>query len=130
MALSHASCVKLVTCHPSIKKVVWAVSDEMPIVVVCGYRNREDQEKAFNEGKSKAHWLESPHNFEPSRAIDLAPLIKGKIEWENIEAFQKMGELVMRKASELGVSLTWGKHFKIVDYPHFELRDWDGSTIK
>ena len=37
----------------------------------CGFRNREDQESAFNKGTSGARWGQSPHNFRPALAVDL-----------------------------------------------------------
>lgn len=121
--LSHASVVKLVTCDPRLKKVVWAVSDVMPLVVVCGFRGKEEQEKAFNEGKSKLHYPESKHNFTPSRAVDLAPLVAGVIPWSDHSAFEKMAAIVLQKADELEVPLVWGGNWAMRDMPHFELKE-------
>ena len=40
------------------------------------YRGQADQEQAKAEGKSNAGWTESPHNYQPARAIDIYPIIQ------------------------------------------------------
>lgn len=37
-----------------------------------GFRGKEAQEDAFRRGKSRAHWLQSPHNYVPAFAVDVA----------------------------------------------------------
>ncbi|KKM82716.1 hypothetical protein LCGC14_1316750, partial [marine sediment metagenome] len=34
----------------------------MDFTIVCGFRNKRAQEKAFDEGKSEKHWPNSKHN--------------------------------------------------------------------
>ena len=48
-------------------------------MIVCGHRNKEDQNKAFAEGKSKLKWPKGKHNKLPSQAVDAAPYISGNI---------------------------------------------------
>jgi len=117
--------VQLLSCDNRLKKIIWAVADEMEIYVICGHRGREGQEKAFNEGKSKLQFPESKHNFIPSRAVDLAPRSpKGGIDWSDHAAFDRLAEVFMRKAEALGIPVRWGGDFlTLVDRPHFELTE-------
>ena len=80
---------------------------------------KAEQEKAYKSGTSKAKWGQSKHNSKPSLAVDVVPL---PLDWNDIPAFERLGEAVMKKADELNIKIKWGKNFKgLVDYPHFEL---------
>ena len=119
MPLSKTSRQKLNTCHSDLIKLIEAVAETEKCAVICGFRGRHEQEKAYMAGKSKAKWGQSKHNFKPSMAVDVVPL---PLDWEDIPAFEKLGEKIMAKAKELGIKVKWGKYFKgLVDYPHFEL---------
>lgn len=119
MPLSKTSRQKLQTCHSDLIKLIEAVAETEKCAVICGFRGRHEQEKAYMAGKSKAKFGQSKHNFKPSHAVDVVPV---PLNWEDIPAFEKLGEKIMAKAKELGIKVKWGKHFKgLVDYPHFEL---------
>ena len=56
-----------------------------------------------------------------SLAVDVVPL---PLDWEDIPAFEKLGEKIMAKAEELGINIRWGRDFTTLkDYPHFELME-------
>ena len=119
MPLSKTSKQKLNTCHSDLIKLIEAVAETEKCAVICGFRGRHEQEKAYMAGKSKAKWGQSKHNFKPSQAVDVVPL---PLNWEDIEAFEKLGEKIMAKAEELGIKIKWGRDFTgLKDYPHFEL---------
>ena len=119
MPLSKTSRQKLNTCHSDLIKLIEAVAAEEKCAVICGFRGRYEQEKAYYEGKSKAKFGQSKHNLKPSQAVDVVPV---PLNWEDIPAFEKLGEKIMAKADEMGIKVKWGKYFKgLVDYPHFEL---------
>ena len=119
MPLSKTSRQKLQTCHSDLIKLIEAVAETERCAVICGFRGRYEQEKAYMAGKSKAKWGQSKHNFKPSHAVDVVPL---PLDWNDIPAFEKLGEKIMAKADELGIKIKWGKNFKgLADYPHFEL---------
>ena len=119
MPLSKTSRQKLNTCHSDLIKLIEAVAETEKCAVICGFRGRHEQEKAYYEGKSKAKWGQSKHNLKPSHAIDVVPV---PLNWEDIPAFEKLGEKIMAKAKELGISIRWGRDFtNLKDYPHFEL---------
>lgn len=93
------------------------------ISILCGHRGEEEQNKAFNDGKSKVRFPFSKHNKTPSLAVDIAPYNNG-INWNDLEAFKNLGELVKKKANELNINIAWGGDWKTFkDMPHFEIVD-------
>lgn len=119
MPLSKTSRQKLNTCHRDLIKLIEAVAETEKCAVICGFRGRYEQEKAYYEGKSKAKFGQSKHNLKPSHAVDVVPL---PLNWEDIPAFERLGEVIMKKAEELGIKVKWGRDFTgLKDYPHWEL---------
>lgn len=119
MGLSKKSIQKLQTCHSDLIRLIEAVAETEKCAVICGFRGRYEQEKAYNTGKSKAKFGQSKHNLKPSHAVDVVPL---PLDWNDIPAFERLGEKIMAKAEELNIKVKWGKNFKgLADYPHFEL---------
>ena len=119
MPLSKTSRQKLNTCHSDLIKLIETVAETEKCAVICGFRGRHEQEKAYYEGKSKAKFGQSKHNLKPSHAVDVVPV---PLNWEDIPAFEKLGEKIMAKAKELGINIRWGRDFtNLKDYPHFEL---------
>ena len=107
------------TCHSDLIRLIEAVAETEKCAVICGFRGRYEQEKAYMQGKSKARFGQSKHNLQPSLAVDVVPL---PLNWDDIPAFERLGEKIMAKAEELGIKVKWGKNFKgLADYPHFEL---------
>ena len=121
MQLSKTSRQKLNTCHSDLIRLIEAVAETEKCAVICGFRGRYEQEKAYMAGKSKAKWGQSKHNLKPSHAVDVVPL---PLDWNDIPSFEKLGEKIMAKAKELGINIYWGRDFtNLKDYPHFELME-------
>lgn len=120
-SFSQRSLKNLAQCHPDLREVALEAIKEFDFVVICGYRNRQDQERAFNDGKSNAHYGQTGHNYSPSLALDAVPY---PIDWGNTVAFQRMGKAFLAAAKAKGISITWGGSWKMRDYPHFELSKW------
>ena len=121
MPLSKTSRQKLNTCHSDLIRLIEAVAETEKCAVICGFRGRYEQEKAYYTGKSKAKWGQSKHNLKPSHAVDVVPV---PLNWKDIPAFEKLGEKIMAKAKELGINIRWGRDFtNLKDYPHFELME-------
>lgn len=125
---SKSSFDKLKTTHPDLQRLFQEVVKHYDCTILCGHRSQADQEQALKEGKSKLDWPNSPHNTEPSRAVDVAPC---PIDWNNIKAFYHFAGFVRGIACQLGISLTWGGDWdsdfdlndqKFNDLPHFELK--------
>ena len=110
----------LATLEPELQQVMNEAIKHYDFSIVCGFRNMEDQNTAFNEGHSTKRFPDSNHNSDPSLAVDIIPYPTG---YEDIPEFFVMATYVYAAAAKLGVHLRWGGHWtNLKDYPHFELR--------
>lgn len=127
---------KLATAHKDLQKVFNEVIKEMDCTIIYGHRTVDEQFELFKQGRElrDGKWVKvgktvtnldglskkSMHNYSPSLAIDVAPY---PINWNDLEGFKKLSEVVLRKAKELGIELTWGGSWSsFPDYPHYELK--------
>ena len=108
MPLSKTSRQKLNTCHSDLIRLIEAVAETEKCAVICGFRGRYEQEKAYMAGKSKAKFGQSKHNLQPSLAVDVVPL---PLDWNDIPAFERLGEKIITKAEELNIKIKWGRDF-------------------
>jgi len=109
---SKASALKLASCDERIQRVFNEVIKHFDCVIVEGHRGREDQNRYYNEGKSKLAWPQGEHNSIPSKAVDAVPY---PINWKDINRICYFAGYVMATALSMGIKLRWGK-------------DWDGDT--
>lgn len=70
---SAASQQKLFTCHQDLQVLFREVIKHFDCTILEGYRNEEDQNKAFSTGHSKLKWPNGKHNSNPSTAVDVTP---------------------------------------------------------
>jgi peptidoglycan L-alanyl-D-glutamate endopeptidase CwlK len=77
---SQISKNRLSTCAIELQILFNHVIQFYDCTVVCGYRTKVDQEKAFNEGLSKVHYP-GTHSTKPSIAVDVAPFEGNHIDW-------------------------------------------------
>ena len=121
---SHTSRERLLTCHPDIQKVFFAVIQVKDCSILCGHRNHPDQDEAVRTGASHDPWPTSRHNSDPSTAVDAVPC---PIDWKKWEKDQtelhEFAAVVKAEAAKLNIKLEWGgeiwPHLK--DYPHWQL---------
>ena len=119
----------LKTCHPDLQRVLREAIKYADFSVLCGHRNKEDQDKAVAEGKSKQAWPTSKHNSLPSRAVDISPY---PIDWNNKAAFYYLAGFIVGIGHQMGVEIRyggdWNGDFNIsndgsfLDLPHLELK--------
>lgn len=118
------SCEKLEQCDVRLQTLCNRMLERsgFDMTITCGYRGEEEQEKAFKEGKSKAHFGQSKHNSYPSRAVDIAMY---PIDWDiNNPKWIYLVALAYDTARELGIKIKCGYFFKnLKDAPHIELED-------
>jgi len=95
---SRISSERLATCHPDLQVLFNEVIKYFDCSVLCGHRGREEQEKAFSEGKSKLRFPQSKHNSTPSMAVDVAPF---PIDWNDLHRFYYFAGRVMGIADML-----------------------------
>jgi len=120
---------RLAECHPDLQKLMNEVIKHYDIVVLCGFRGKDEQDKAFREGKSKLAFPKSKHNVTPSLAVDIAPY---PVDWNDIKRFWHLAGYVKATAERLGIKIRQGadwdgdndfKDQKFIDLPHVELAD-------
>ena len=93
-------------------------AEGLKILVYCGYRSNEDQEKLYKQGRStkgkkvtNARAGQSFHNY--GRAIDFVPVKNGESSWDDTASYIK----AQRIGKEFGLRpISW-------ELPHLE----DGS---
>lgn len=130
MALfSKSSLDRLDTCDPRLQATLLKVIHNFDCMVLCGHRDKTEQDTAFASGASKLKWPASKHNSTPSKAVDVLPY---PINWADTQRITYFAGYVMATALSLGVKLRWGgdwdkdtdlKDNTFDDLAHFELVD-------
>jgi len=86
-----------------------------------GYRLEAEQAKLFTAGLSKADGRVNKSKHQIGRAVDVFAYVDGKASY-NTEHLAMVAAAMLQAASQLGIELKWGGHFKsLLDMPHFEL---------
>ncbi|MDN3273402.1 M15 family metallopeptidase [Frankia sp. RB7] len=92
----------------------------MDFTVIQTLRSVEEEKEHVAAGRSQT--MNSKHLPGPdgkARAADCAPF---PIDWNDLERFSRLNDLIQRAAKELGVVVTWGGTWKTLkDYDHWEL---------
>lgn len=130
---------QLATAHYLWTQIMTYVLEDLGIdhKILQGHRGEEEQNKAFNEGRSKLKWPESKHNSFPSFAIDAVPC---PIKWNSKDPreLEKYKQEMVRFATivqmvakfKFGATVRWGGDWNrdwslmdnvFNDYPHLEL---------
>lgn len=115
--------------HEDLQKLFLSVGEEIDCSIVCSTRGEKEQEEAFNNNYSKAHFGQSPHNFIPALAVDCVPYPS---KYSDIQKLKDLGAAIQIKAIELGIQIEWGGNWVgFRDYPHYQLKNWKQySAIK
>jgi peptidoglycan L-alanyl-D-glutamate endopeptidase CwlK len=131
---SQPSFSKLSTCHIDLQVLFFEVIKYVDCIILEGYRNQEDQEKAFAAGNTKLHWPNGKHNHQPSMAVDVTTY---PIDFKNEKLAIWFGGYVLGIAQKLKDEgkmthgVRWGgawdglgkldTHGQLQDPGHFEL---------
>ena len=88
----------------------------------------------YNQGKSKLKAGESKHNNtytgQPwSEAVDMAPLVDGKIDWNDRELWLQFAGFVRGVAATHGYIIRWGGDWD-GDFDSAEHGFWDGPHFE
>ena len=116
------------SCDERLKKVFNEVIKTVDCSVLEGHRDKDKQNKYYEEGKTRLQYPLGRHNELPSRACDVVPY---PIDWNDRERFTLFAGFVLGIAKSMGIILRWGgdwdqdwtvKDNKFDDFPHYELR--------
>ena len=124
-----SSARRLDSCDSKLQLLMQTVlaKSKCDISILCGHRNKEDQDAAFQSKRSKVSYPNSKHNSSPSRAVDVAPY---PIDWDDLKRFETLADLVLDVADDLDIAVRWGGDWDMDgdrtdqtfnDLPHFEL---------
>ena len=117
--LGATSLSRLKGVHPDLAKVVKRAIELTPIdfTVLEGLRTKERQAALVAKGASKT--MNSYHIT--GHAIDIAPLVDGKVTWD-WKYYRQLAPAVKQAAKELGVTVEWGGDWKsFPDGPHWQI---------
>lgn len=92
----------------------------IPIFSHCVVRDEDEQMRLYSQGRSKAVFGRSPHNY--GMATDL---VHGTRAW-NLERaeWDFLGVLGKEVARKRGIKVEWGGDWEFYDPAHWELLDW------
>lgn len=135
MQLDERSEKRLDGVNPTLVSIIRRAAKRLPfaLFVVEGLRTRERQAELYAQGRTKpgkkVTWtLHSKHL--DGKAVDLAPIINGAIDWADLSKFDAIAKAMQDAAKEVGVPMRWGADWDMdgkprergeSDSPHFEL---------
>lgn len=99
------------SADPQLQALFDEVVQNYDCSILCGFRSKEAQEKAYAERRSKVKFPHSKHNQFPAKAVDVAPY---PIDWKDMERFYHFVGYVQRAAEDMGIKVRSGA-------------DWDGD---
>lgn len=94
---------RLMTCHPDIIRLMTEVVKVYDISIICGHRNAEDQNAAYNSNNSKVKWPNSTHNDVPSTGVDVVPY---PYMWDSTRQFYFMAGVFVMGVAGIGWIIT------------------------
>ena len=119
---------RLSTCDDKLQKLFNEVIKHVDCSILEGHREKDRQNKLYEEGKTKVKYPNGRHNRQPSSAVDVTPY---PVDWKDRERQTLFAGFVIGVASQMGINLRWGgdwdQDFQVVDnrfddFPHFELK--------
>lgn len=135
MQLDERSEKRLEGVNPTLVSIVRRAAKRLPfsLFVVEGLRTRARQAELYAQGRTKpgkkVTWTLHSKHLE-GKAVDLAPLINGAIEWADLSKFDQIAAAMIEAGKEVGVLVRWGADWDMdglprergeSDSPHFEL---------
>jgi len=116
------------TCDERLIKILDEAIELYDFSVLCGYRTEEEQNRLYQQGRSKLRYPNSNHNTNPSKAVDIVPY---PVDWDDTKRFTYLAGLIIAIGHKNGVKIRWGgnwnMNYTIIDdqdfddLPHFEI---------
>ena len=119
---------RLSTCDSKLQKLFNEVIKHVDCSILEGHRDKDRQNKLYEEGKTKVKYPNGRHNRQPSSAVDVTPY---PVDWKDRERQTLFAGFVIGVANQMGMNIRWGgdwdQDFQVMDnrfddFPHFELK--------
>lgn len=122
--------------HPNLVKVLMKAIVNTPIdfTIVEGVRTTKRQQNLYAQGRTAkgsivtyADGVKNKSNHQPKsdgygHAIDFAPYINGKLDWNNHANFKIIADHIVKTGLEMGIKIVAGFYWKKpYDPPHIQL---------
>lgn len=135
MVLDERSEKRLEGVNPTLVSIVRRAAKRLPfsLFVVEGLRTKERQAALYAQGRTKpgpkVTWTMNSKHID-GKAVDLAPLIDGVIDWNDLKKFDQIAKAMIEAGKEVGVLVRWGADWDMdglprergeSDSPHFEI---------
>jgi len=127
------SAVKLSDLDPDLQWLMTTVRDEVAdISIITGYRDEDEQNRKFAEGKSKVRFPHGKHNTYPSKAVDFQPYPLPKRKEKLWAALAYIAGRATEIGKRRGLIVRWGGDWdrdgdltdqNFDDLYHIEIRD-------
>jgi len=125
-----ASRKRLDECHWSLQQLMERVVKIRDISIVCGIRNRVDQNDMFKRGLSKLKWPDGKHNVQaPDELADAVDIVPWPEQYTDPMTMIHVAGIVMGVAAEMNMEIRWGGDWNrnanlsdqtFIDLWHFE----------
>jgi hypothetical protein len=94
--------------HPFLQELVDYILTRIDISLISGFRNKQEQDEAFDVGVTTLRWPDSKHNKLPSMAVDLQPYPYPKDEGRLRAALGYIAGIAVEYARARGKRIRWG----------------------
>jgi len=124
IVLSQRSKDRLQGAHPDLARVILraAAISSVDFTVLEVLRTVARQKQLVAQGASKTmNSRHLPGKDGLSRAVDIAPMIGGKVSWD-WPLYHKLAPIIKQAAADVGVPIEWGGDWRsFADGPHWQL---------
>jgi peptidoglycan L-alanyl-D-glutamate endopeptidase CwlK len=127
---SKKSLDRLNQCDARLVAIFTEVVKVFDCTVLEGYRSEIEQNRLFEQGKTKVKYPNGRHNKKPSLAVDVMPY---PVDWQDRERMCYFAGHVMAIAKTMfNTTLRWGGDWDLDtdladnvfdDLPHYEIRE-------
>lgn len=117
---ANRSLIMLSTCHWNLQRLAQEAIKDIDFTIICGYRDRKEQQRSYFSKASELQWPNSRHNVYPAEAWDFIPC--PFTTWKDIEKFKIVAIVITAAAVRLGIPIETGALDWGWDFGHIQLK--------